>query len=394
MEQLNNPRELRGLAILSKGNAITPVSKNVWNVKSQTGIGEYRVEKHGKVWTCTCPDYEKNQTSCKHAHSVRFSLKLKARVEDDAEKETPPEAGFKPETCPECGESNVIKRGARHTMNGDVQMFGCKACDYRFTPDKGFSRMKSDPKAVMLSMDLYFKGISLRKICDHLKQFYNLIVDPTTPMRWVRKYLKILSQYAEDYKVEVGNIWHSDEMTIFIKKEGREKYYEWLWNIMDAETRFQLACRVSKNRYVMDARRAFKDAKKRTDVRPDAIVTDGLQAYKGAVLKEFYDHTAGIQNPHVRLKDFETKPNNNIIERLNGTFRERMKVMRSLSTELGAEEYAEAMRIYYNYIRPHQGINGLTPAQMAGVPIDLSGNRWQRMIELATFKSHAMQQTS
>lgn len=73
---------------------------------------------------------------------------------------------------------------------------------------------------------------------------------------------------------------------------------------------------------------------------------------------------------------------------------EQLNNPRALSTKLGAEDYAEAMRIYYNYIRPHQGIDGLTPAQMAGVPIDLSGNRWQRMIELATIKSHAMQQTS
>lgn len=394
MEQLNNPRELRGLAILSMGNAITPVSKNVWVVKSQTGIGEYKVEKHGKIWTCTCPDYAEHQTTCKHGYCIQFSLKLKSRVEDDVKKEMPEESAIESDNCPNCKGSDIIKKGVRHTQNGDVQVFGCKTCDYRFTPDKGFSRMKSDPNAILVSMDLYFKGVSLRKICDHLEQFYNMIVDPTTPMRWVRKYLKILSQYAEDYKVDVGNIWHSDEMTIFIKKEGQEKYYEWMWNVMDAETRYLLACRVTKTRFVSDARKPLKDAKKRATLRPDVIVTDGLQAYKSAIPKEFYDKHAEIKNPHLRLKDFETKPNNNIIERLNGTYRERMKVIRSFSTKLGAEDYAEAMRIYYNYIRPHQGIDGMTPAQMTGVPIDLSGNRWQTMIQLATLKSHAMQQTS
>jgi hypothetical protein len=42
------------------------------------------------------------------------------------------------------------------------------------------------------------------------------------------------------------------------------------------------------------------------------------------------------------------------------------------------------MQTYYNYIRPHQGLDGLTPAQMAGVPIDLSGNRWMTIIGLAS----------
>ena len=44
------------------------------------------------------------------------------------------------------------------------------------------------------------------------------------------------------------------------------------------------------------------------------------------------------------------------------------------------------MQTYYNYIRPHQGIGGLTPAQMANIPINLMGNRWETMIGLAATK--------
>ena len=50
------------------------------------------------------------------------------------------------------------------------------------------------------------------------------------------------------------------------------------------------------------------------------------------------DKTAPIQNPHVRLYNFETKPNNNIVKRLNGTFRERAKVQRGLYSDETAEE--------------------------------------------------------
>ncbi len=153
---------------------------------------------------------------------------------------------------------------------------------------------------------------------------------------------------------------------------------------MDAKTRYLLACQVTEERYVKDARKALKQAKDTAAVRPDAIVTDGLQAYKEAVKAEFYDISANIQNPHIRLKDFETKPNNNILERLNGTFRERTKVMRSFDSSIGAADFAAGMQTYYNYIRPHQGIDGMTPAEMAGIDIDLTGNRWMKMIEMAT----------
>jgi len=89
----------------------------------------------------------------------------------------------------------------------------------------------------------------------------------------------------------------------------------------------------------------------------------------------------------ISLKEFETKPNNNILERLNGTFRERTKVVRSFDSPVGAVEFAAGMQTYYNYIRPHQGIGGLTPAQMANIPINLLGNRWETMIGLASEKS-------
>ena len=151
---------------------------------------------------------------------------------------------------------------------------------------------------------------------------------------------------------------------------------------MDAKTRYLLACQVTETRYVKDARKPLQKAKEVTDVNPDAIVTDGLPAYPEAIKAEFYG-LGRIQNPHIRLKDFETKPNNNILERLNGTFRERTKVMRSLNSAMDAEDFAAGLQTYYNYIRPHSGINGLTPAQMANIPINLMGNRWETMIGLA-----------
>ena len=195
----------------------------------------------------------------------------------------------------------------------------------------------------------------------------------------------LLARYSEKYKADVGNIWHSDETTVFIKKDGEKKYYQWIWNVMDAKTRYLLACEVTETRYVKDARKPLKIAKEAAPNVPDAIVTDGLQAYREAIKAEYYG-LGRIQNPHIRLKDFETKPNNNILERLNGTFRERTKVMRSLDSALGAGEFAAGMQTYYNYIRPHMGIDGMTPAQMANIPINLSGNRWETMIGLAITK--------
>ncbi len=392
MDQFGNPRELRGLKILSEPDTIIQAGKNEWDVRSQSIDAYYHVicsykDRHAQqrgqaVWSCTCPDHTARNVICKHIYAVQFSQKLKVDVETDikAQKNLGDEIGT---ICPICKSKNVIKRGIRTTSYGEIQRYGCHDCNHRFIVDKGFSRVKHDPKVITLTLDLYFKGVSLRKITDHIQQFHDRKVCPTTPMRWIKKYTQLLGKYAEKYEAEVGNIWHCDETTVFIKKEGEKKHYQWIWNLMDAKTRYLLACQITETRFVADARIPLKRAKEIANRRPDAIVTDGLPAYQKAIKAEFYDVTAQIQNPHIRLKDFETKPNNNILERLNGTFRERTKVMRSLDSSVGAQEIVAGLQTYYNYIRPHMGINGMTPAQMANIPINLMGNRWETMIGLA-----------
>lgn len=318
MHQLINPRELRGLAILSQQDTVNQVSKNVWNVKFQSTVGYYQVTckyvSNAKTdhysWSCSCPDHTTRNIICKHIYAVQFSLKLKIdtevhSIEQQIERVNPVI------TCPYCKSANIISRGKRKNQRGEVQVYGCKDCNRRFTKKLGFNRMKHTPESITLSLDLYFKGMSDPKIVDHLKQFHNVSVVHTTVLRWIKKYLGLLGKYAEKNKVNVGNIWHSDETTVFIKKEDEKRYYQWIWNVMDAKTRYLLACQVTEDRFVNDARKVLKQAKDITNVRPDAIVTDGLKAYKMAIKDEFFDISADIQNPHIRLKDFETKPNNN-----------------------------------------------------------------------------------
>ncbi len=58
------------------------------------------------------------------------------------------------------------------------------------------------------------------------------------------------------------------------------------------------------------------------------------------------------------------------------------RVTRSIDCAL--RNSPQEAQTYYNYIRLHQGIGGMVPAQMANIPMDLTGNRWMTMIGLAT----------
>ncbi len=68
-------RVARGRAIAATPGAVAQVNPITFAVKSQTGIGVYRVEANGAVATCTCPDAIKHDgTGCKHIAAVRFYL--------------------------------------------------------------------------------------------------------------------------------------------------------------------------------------------------------------------------------------------------------------------------------------------------------------------------------
>jgi putative transposase len=281
-----------------------------------------------------------------------------------------------PKMVCKCGSTNLIRRGYRKNKNGIVQRFGCKACGHRFIVEMdGFRKMVYKPETVTLVLDLYFKGLSLRKISDHLNQFHNLNVHYTTVLRWIQKYVQIMKTYVAELKPQVSSWWHADEMTVNVNGA-----YRWLWNLIDRKTRFLLATQITEARESEDARRLFADAKQKAGKRPETIVTDGLQSYRDGYSKEFY--TMKEPRPvHIRLSKFEDKVNQNLIERYNCTVRERNKTMRALDTESSTSTFVDGFQIYYNYIRPHMGLDNKTPAEVAGINLELGKNRWLSLIE-------------
>jgi hypothetical protein len=70
---------------------------------------------------------------------------------------------------------------------------------------------------------------------------------------------------------------------------------------------------------------------------------------------------------------------NSKVERLNGSVRDREVVMRGMDHKESAQELLEAMRIYHNYIRKHEGLDGKTPAEASGIRIE-GVNKWLTLI--------------
>ena len=373
-------RKIRGYSILAKGDDPIVLGENKFRVPSQSDNGFYIVTKGYKVWNCTCPDCQFRNVECKHINSVKFWLKLKDKLKEETTFTTDIEVNNVIK-CPYCSSTNFVKRGKRKTKNGTKQRYFCKNCEHKFTVKDGFKHMKTDSKIITMTIDLYFKGVSQRDITDHLKQFFDVSVSQPTIHRWIQKYTKIISDYVRTLTPDVSGMWAVDEMALKCKGE-----WNWLWNLIDTESRFLISSMISegKTRDVDIARRPFKEAKKLTKKKPDIIVSDGLQAYKKAVKKEFQANKKyGISRTlHIReIAITNEERNNNKIERLNGTIRHRNKTQRGLKELPQSRIFIEGFKNYYNFIRPHQALNGKTPAEVAGLNLNLGGNKWMNIIK-------------
>jgi putative transposase len=169
----------------------------------------------------------------------------------------------------------------------------------------------------------------------------------------------------------LGDIWHTDEMKVKIGGE-----WHWLWNVMDEKTRFHLVSIVTKTREIEDAKKAFRKSKKVGNKKPRLMVTDGLPSYKRAFNSEFYDHHQSCKH----IADVGLQESlNNVLERMHGSIREREKVMRGLKVD--DTPIIPMNQIYYNFIRPHQALDGRTPAEAAGIGIR-EENKWIKLLRL------------
>jgi len=143
---------------------------------------------------------------------------------------------------------------------------------------------------------------------------------------------------------------------------------------MDSDTQYILASHVAQGRGATEAQEALHIAKQNGESEPTFLISDGLPSYQAAASREFKNTV------HLSRVGIQGEVSNNRIERFHGTVRERNKVMRAIKKP--NSPIIEGQRIYYNHIRPHQALNGKTPAEACGIPT--KGNKWEAIIRRAT----------
>ena len=110
----------------------------------------------------------------------------------------------------------------------------------------------------------------------------------------------------------------------------------------------------------------MEQAYERAGKAPDRILTDGLNVYVDAI-----ERTFGADSKHVQSHPFVETDSTNLIERFHSTLKTRTAIMRGLKHPAAMRELLTGFLVYYNFMRPHDALDGKTPAEAAGIRLPL-----------------------
>lgn len=185
---------------------------------------------------------------------------------------------------------------------------------------------------------------------------------------------------------------HVDEKYIYV---GKEHGYD--MNAIDSKTKYVLAHSYVVNRTIPacvnflrqikktcypQMLEVYKKEKHKTVKKRKLItfVSDGFENYKNAFNKLFYRTCTLRFGVPIACRKHGLKHNNNPIERYNGKIEDRTKTMRDFGSHEGAKNFLNMRPVIQNFVNPHQGLKGKTPAEVADIDLKLGKNKLLNMI--------------
>lgn len=268
--------------------------------------------------------------------------------------------------CPVCESGRVIKAG----IQSGEQRYLCHACGTRFRAGNKALGRRMSADQVGAAIRMFYSGMSYKQIAENMEKMYD-IPEPSkaTIYEWVRDYTEVALEEMKDHPAEVGDSWVVDEMQLSV---GGEKY--WNWNVMDEKTRYILASYISKERNAQAAATVLKKAANAAANPPAKVKTDKLRSYVPAMKTVFLD-AEHVQSEGIRNRE----NNNNLSERLQGTFRQRTKTLRGLDSRETGQLYLDGWVITYNLFRGHEALDNKAPGRVANV--DVPFTEWADVVK-------------
>ena len=259
--------------------------------------------------------------------------------------------------CPYCDSQKLAKWGTTSEGNQRYRC-GAESCKRTFLDTGTLNGRRMDSDLVGSAIRDYYTGKSYKQIAEGLKEEYDLPNEPSkaTVYEWVKSYTDKALKQMDGHKATTGGHWVADEMKV--KVGGKQM---WLWNVLDSETRYILATHLTPRRDANAARAVLRKAMDAADKPPKTITTDKLRSY----IKPIKDVLPEAR--HMQSEGLRADLNNNLSERLQGTFRSRTKTLRGMDSRETGQRYLDGWTLTYNHFRGHESLRNKTPGYRAKV---------------------------
>jgi len=274
-------------------------------------------------------------------------------------------------SCPVCGKASFLHHDYDHYSN-----YRCcdKRCYHSFFAVKGnaitpssmstlfgktdFKRMRYPVFLITTALSMFYLGKnSFRNISLILRTAFNINVSHVTIASWCTRFAPLFDNMRLQLLPMLdlnSDEWHADETVV--KINGRKHY---LWFVIDSETRFIVGYHLSPYRSSPQAFSVLKGAAALG--KPGAIVSDRYWPYLSPVKSIFNDSI------HIRVESFKDAISNNLIESFHKQFKAWYKTKQGFSSFSTANNLISMFVFFFNFVRPHSALSGLTPAQVAGL---------------------------
>lgn len=281
--------------------------------------------------------------------------------------------------CPICLSLDIVKNGhGKRLFGSPIQNYLCKNCYKQFCENifHRFYRYKYPAIFILLSLDLKKRGNAITQIMEQIfVPLLTCFLQPcyATVTRWVRRFGQIAIDKVSKIKLKAGKRkhWEIDEeydsRIVETKESGKYvkngKKKAGTFGVIDPHTKL-----ICLDPFDFDLNKKAKStllrAQYKWQAKPRSIWRDGWNSYD-KILKEL-DIPYGTV---IHSEEYVSKKgyHDNNIEREWSTKREWINHCRGFASFEGRAFYDKFYEMTRNFFTPRIMLNGLTPAEKAGL---------------------------
>ena len=257
--------------------------------------------------------------------------------------------------CPKCGSPKVVRAGKQ----GSHQRYLCRDCGSKFRADGITKGHRYADETVAQAIGSFFSGMSYKSISKLIRDPYDTSKpSKSTLYDWVYRYSTGANDILRKYPATTGGHWAADEIEYKIKDQDRKF---WMWVVIDKKTRYLLAIHLAWSKDAEQTKQVLRKALAVAASPPAKITTDRALSYYPAI------RSVMPETRHIESRGIRSYVNNNLCEGVNGSIRQRTKVLRGINDIATAQIMRDGWRLHYNFFRDHEGINNQTPARAAKI---------------------------